>query len=159
MNGVDSLKAFFQKLNGTTIAENAIIVSFGVVSLFTAIPRDLAESTFRELLRELPDGGPTAHDVLQLLRICLHTVFTFDGIMYEQLKGTPMGASISVVIAEAVLQRLEKAASEEYRPRMRLRHVDDAFVIIDREKKDGFFGVLNNLFPAIQFTGEEESDH
>ncbi len=55
--------------------------------------------------------------------------------MYDQLKGTP----ISGVIAEAVLQRLEKEALEEYRPKMWLRYVDDTFVIIKREKKDDLF--------------------
>ncbi len=72
-NTVNSPKAFLQKLNGTTITENEITVSFDVVSLFKAIPRELAESTFRELLHQLPEGGPTADDFLQLLRACLYT--------------------------------------------------------------------------------------
>ncbi len=126
--------------------------SFDVVSLFTAIPRDLAESTFWELLGELPEGSPTVDHFLQLLRSCLHTVFTFDGEMNEKLKGTTMGAPISGVITQAVLQRLEKAALEEYRPKMCLRYVCDTFVIIEREKTDDFFRILNSVFPAFQFT-------
>ncbi len=67
-----------------------------------------------------------------------------------------MGAPISGVMAEAVLQRLEKAALAEYQPKMWLRYVDDTFVIIDREKKDDFFRILQDMFPAICVTVEEE---
>ncbi len=35
----------------------------------------------------------------------------------------------------------------------------DTFVIIDREKKNDFFGILNKVIPAIQFTVKEEKDH
>nr|VZI18721.1 unnamed protein product [Spirometra erinaceieuropaei] len=33
--------------------------------------------------------------ILQLLQLCLRTYFTFDGTIYEQVKGTPMGSTIS----------------------------------------------------------------
>ncbi|BHF65348.1 hypothetical protein SprV_0200835800 [Sparganum proliferum] len=43
------------------------------------------------------------HDqVLQLLKLCLRTCFTFDGAIYEQVKGTPMGSPILGFLAEAV---------------------------------------------------------
>ncbi|BHF71859.1 hypothetical protein SprV_0401492000 [Sparganum proliferum] len=37
--------------------------------------------------------------VLQLLKLCLRTYFTFDGTIYVQVKGAPMGSPISVFIA------------------------------------------------------------
>ncbi|BHF76656.1 hypothetical protein SprV_0501975500 [Sparganum proliferum] len=45
--------------------------------------------------------------VLHLLKFCPRTYFMFDGTIYEQVMGTPMGSPISGFIAEAVLQRLE----------------------------------------------------
>nr|VZI27254.1 unnamed protein product [Spirometra erinaceieuropaei] len=45
--------------------------------------------------------------IIQFLKLCLKTYFTFDRTIYEQLKGTPMGSPISGLIAEAVLKRLE----------------------------------------------------
>nr|VZI27025.1 unnamed protein product [Spirometra erinaceieuropaei] len=42
--------------------------------------------------------------VLQLLKFCLRTYFTFDGTIYKRGKGDPMGPPIPVPIAEAVLQ-------------------------------------------------------
>nr|VZH99526.1 unnamed protein product [Spirometra erinaceieuropaei] len=48
-----------------------------------------------------------------------------DGTTYEQIKGTPMGSPISGLIAEAVLQKLERRLFEEYKPKFWARYVDD----------------------------------
>ncbi|BHF72434.1 hypothetical protein SprV_0401550000 [Sparganum proliferum] len=69
--------------------------------------------------------------VLQLLNFCLKTYFTFDGTIYEQVKGTPMGWPISGLIAEAVLQRLESLVFQHNRPKFLARYVDDTFVVIE----------------------------
>ncbi|BHF65717.1 hypothetical protein SprV_0200873000 [Sparganum proliferum] len=72
--------------------------------------RDLAIETAALLLRSKYNETENrlGHaQVLQLLKFCLKTYFTFDGTIYEQVKGTPMGLPISGFIAEAVLQRLE----------------------------------------------------
>ncbi|BHF71663.1 hypothetical protein SprV_0401472300 [Sparganum proliferum] len=45
--------------------------------------------------------------VHQFLKFCLKTYFIFDGTIYGQVKGTPMGSPISGFIAEVVRQRLE----------------------------------------------------
>ncbi len=56
--------------------------------------------------------GPTIDDYKQLLVIVFRTIFQFNGNIYGQVKGTPMGSPISSLIAEAVLQRLEKIAQK-----------------------------------------------
>nr|VZI01577.1 unnamed protein product [Spirometra erinaceieuropaei] len=72
--------------------------------------------------------------VLQLLKSRLRTYFTFDGTIYEQVKGTPMGSLISGFIAKAVLQRLESLVFQHDRPKYWARCVDDTFVVIDRDQ-------------------------
>nr|VZI28966.1 unnamed protein product [Spirometra erinaceieuropaei] len=89
------------------------------MSLFTSIPQDLAIETVQLLLRNKYDETENrlGHaQVLQLLKFCLRTYFTFDGTIYEQVKGTPMGSPISGFIAEAVLQRLESLVFQHHRP-------------------------------------------
>nr|VZI40743.1 unnamed protein product [Spirometra erinaceieuropaei] len=61
--------------------------------------------------------------ILQLLKLCLRTYFTFDGTIYEQVKGTPMGSPISGFIAEAVLQRVESLVFQHHRPKFWARYV------------------------------------
>nr|VZI28202.1 unnamed protein product [Spirometra erinaceieuropaei] len=97
--------------------------------------------------------------ILQLLKLCLRTYFTFDGTIYEQVKGTPMGSPISGFIAEAVLQRLEPLVFQHHRPKFWARYVDDTFVVTERDQMLTFQEHLNAVFPDIQFTMEEEENN
>ncbi|BHF82695.1 hypothetical protein SprV_0802583400 [Sparganum proliferum] len=67
-----------------------------------------------------------------------------------------MGSPLSGLIAEAVLQRLERLVFSSYPPKFWARYVDDTFVIIKRSDVQTFKTLLNSIFPDIQFTMEEE---
>ncbi|BHF73181.1 hypothetical protein SprV_0401625800 [Sparganum proliferum] len=91
---------------------------------------DLAIETIELLLQSKYDETENrlGHaQILQLLKLCLRTYFTFDGTIYEQVKGTPMGSPISGLIAEGVLQRLEWLVFQHHRPKFWARYVDDTF--------------------------------
>nr|VZI48361.1 unnamed protein product [Spirometra erinaceieuropaei] len=94
-----------------------------------------------------------------LLKFCLRTYFTFDGTIYEQMKGTPTGSPISGFIAEAVMQRLESLVFQHHKPKFSARYVNDTFVVIDRDQLLTFKERLNAVFPDIQFTMEEEENN
>ncbi|BHF73795.1 hypothetical protein SprV_0401687800 [Sparganum proliferum] len=159
---VSSSAQFLEKLKGVSLHPNEVMVSFDVTSLFTSIPQDLAIETIELLLQSKYDETENrlgrAH-VLQLLKFCLRTYFTFDGTIYEQVKGTPMGSPISGFIAEAVLQRLESLVFQHHKPKFWARYVDDTFVVIDRDQLLTFKERLNAVFPDIQFTMEEEENN
>ncbi|BHF81668.1 hypothetical protein SprV_0802480100 [Sparganum proliferum] len=97
--------------------------------------------------------------ILQLLKFCLRTYFTFDGTIYEQVKGTPMSTTISGYIAEAVLQRLESLVFQHHKPKFWDRYVDVTFVVSGRDQVMTFQEHLNAVFPDIQFTMEEEENN
>ncbi|BHF61812.1 hypothetical protein SprV_0100479000 [Sparganum proliferum] len=99
---------FLEKLKVVSLHPNEVMVSFDVTSLFTSNPQDLAIETIELLLQSKYDETENrlGHaQILHLLKLCLRTCFTFDGTVYELMKGTPMGSPISGFIAEAVLQR------------------------------------------------------
>ncbi|BHF71979.1 hypothetical protein SprV_0401504100 [Sparganum proliferum] len=123
---------------------------------------DLAIETVELLLRSKYNETENrlGHaQVLQLLKFCFRTYFTFDGTIYEQVKGTPMGSTISRFIAEAVLQRLESLVFQHHRPKFWARYVDDTFAVIERDQMLTFKERLNSVFPDIQFTMEEEENN
>ncbi|BHF79912.1 hypothetical protein SprV_0702303600 [Sparganum proliferum] len=156
---VYSAEQFLDKVRAVTIEPNERMVSFDVVSLFTSIPQALAVETLSDLLRQNYDGGdgqPTAHDLIELMGHCLKTFFTFEGTTYEQIKGTPMGSPISGLIAEAVLQKLERRLFEEYKPKFWARYVDDTFAIIDQDKVNYYAEVLNSNIFDLHFTMEDD---
>ncbi|BHF62895.1 hypothetical protein SprV_0200588300 [Sparganum proliferum] len=67
-----------------------------------------------------------------------------------------MGSPTSGLIAEVVLQKLEKRQFGEYKPKFWARYVDDTFVIIDGDKINYYAELLNSIIPDLQFTVEEE---
>ncbi|BHF84547.1 hypothetical protein SprV_0902769800 [Sparganum proliferum] len=159
---VSSSAQFVEKLKGVSLHPNEVMVSFDVTSLFTSIPQDLAIETIELLLQskydETEDRTGRAQ-VLQLLKFCHRTYFTFDRTIYEQVKGTPMGSPISGFIAEAVLQRLESLVFQHRKPKFWVRYVDCTFVVIDRDQLLTFKERLNAVFPDTQFTEEEEQNN
>nr|VZH97849.1 unnamed protein product [Spirometra erinaceieuropaei] len=123
---------------------------------------DLAIETVELLLRSKYNATENhlGHaQVLQLLKFCLRTYFTFDGTIYEQVKGTPMGSPISGFIAEAVLQRLESLVFQHHRLKFWARYVNDTFAVIERDQVLTLKERLNSVFPDIQFTMEEEENN
>ncbi|BHF66267.1 hypothetical protein SprV_0200928300 [Sparganum proliferum] len=96
---------------------------------------DLAIETIELLLQSKYDEmeNHLGHaPALQLLKFCLSTYFTFDGAIYEQVKGAPIGSPISGFIAEAALQRDQLLTFKEH---------------------------LNAVFPDIRFTMEEDENN
>nr|VZI42350.1 unnamed protein product [Spirometra erinaceieuropaei] len=153
---------FLEKLKGVSIHPNEVMVSFDVTSFFTSIPQDLAIEAIKLLLQSKYDETENrlGHaQILQILKLCLRTYFTFDGTIYEQVKDTPMGTPISGFIAESVLQRLESLVFQHHRPKFWARYVDDTLVVIERDQMVTFQEYLNAVFPDIQFTMEEEKNN
>nr|VZI32476.1 unnamed protein product [Spirometra erinaceieuropaei] len=156
---INSASQFLADIRGKVVRPEQIMVSFDVVSLFTSIPPDLARDVLRKRLEENYDetNKPLKIDhLLQMFAFCQQTFFTFNGRTYEQIKGTPMGSPISSLVAELVLQELEKVAFDHYEPAFWRRFVDDTFVIIERRRLADFQDLLNGIFPDIQFTREVE---
>ncbi len=107
---------FLESIKRTNIAPNECMLSFDIVSLFTSIPLELARETIIHLLDDFDLGlPPTA--TIELLDHCLSNFFQFNNCLYQQIKGTPMGSPISGLIAEAVLQRLERKVFTDISPK------------------------------------------
>nr|VZI36427.1 unnamed protein product [Spirometra erinaceieuropaei] len=153
-------KWLFRRLKFLT-AESDTTVSSSAQFL-EKLKGDLAIETIELLLQSKYDETENrlGHaQILELLKLCLRTYFTFDGTIYEQVKGTPMCSPISGFIAEAVLQRLESLVFQHHRPKFWARYVDDTFAVIERDQVLTFQEHLNAVFPDIQFTMEEEENN
>nr|VZH92687.1 unnamed protein product [Spirometra erinaceieuropaei] len=78
---VCSATQFLERIKGMRLTEDEVMVSFDVTSLFTSIPQDLAVETVSELLEsQYDETGVTIkrRHLVQLLRFCLKTYFTFE---------------------------------------------------------------------------------
>ncbi|BHF71020.1 hypothetical protein SprV_0401407400 [Sparganum proliferum] len=153
-------KWFFRRLNFLTSDSNTSVSSS--TQFLEKLKIDLEVEIIKLLLRKKYDETENrlGHaQVIQLLNFCLKTYFRFDGIMYEQVKGTPMGSLVPGLIAEAVLQQLEPLVFRHHRAKFWARYVDVTFVVIERGQVLTFKEHLNAIFPYIQFTMEEEENN
>nr|CAH8820960.1 unnamed protein product [Trichobilharzia regenti] len=67
-----------------------------------------------------------------------------------------MRSLILGLIVEAVMQRLELIALSIIKPKIWVRYVDDAFVIIKRNDSEYTNKLINNIFEDMKFTTREE---
>ena len=98
---------------------------------------------------------------MDLLKLCLEsTFFQYNGRHYKQLHGTAMGSLVSVVVAEIVMQHIEKQALATYDQTLHFwfRYVDDTITILQTDDVDIFHGHLNQQNSDIQFTRELEDN-
>nr|VZI28407.1 unnamed protein product [Spirometra erinaceieuropaei] len=67
-----------------------------------------------------------------------------------------VNVSGQLLIAEAVLQRLESLVFQRHKPKFWARNGDDTFIVIDRDQLLTFKKRLNAAFTDMQFTMEED---
>ncbi|BHF82693.1 hypothetical protein SprV_0802583200 [Sparganum proliferum] len=159
---VTSAYHFFERIKHLKLEPDESMVSFDVVSLFTSIPQQLAIDVVDKLLAERyeeRDKPLKCEHLLELLRYCLKTYFTFGGQMYEQIKGTPMDSPISGLITEVVLQRVEHLVFTKYQRKFWARYVDDTFAVVKTTDIEHLKELLTSVNPDIQFTMEAEANN
>jgi hypothetical protein len=153
-------------LKSVNLRGQDILVSFYVLGLFTNVPVDEALQVIRSRIEN--DNTLTEPSVLkveaimELLDVCLRTTyFEGDDGFYQQKDGMAMGSSLSPIVSNIYMEHFELAVdSAQDKPSLRLRYVDDTFVIWPHgaEGIQNFLTHLNSLRPAIQFTMEVESE-
>jgi hypothetical protein len=156
---------FRNEISNMTISEDETMVSFDVVSLFTAIPVDKACSYIRNKLENddtLSDRTQLdIDDILRLLEFVLsNSFFVYNDKTYKQIHGCAMGSPVSAIVANLCMEVIEEQAiqSATTRPKTWKRFVDDSFAIINKNAITNFHDTLNSVDPHIKFTIEHEKD-
>ena len=87
---------FIHKIENLRIPENATLVTFDVVSLYTNIPNKEGICSVAKSLRKYPPTLTTSRIVLQLLKeVLTKNIFEFNGKHYLQVGGTAMGTRLA----------------------------------------------------------------
>ncbi len=139
------------------------MVSFDVVSLFTAIPVDRACEHIRNKLNKDTTlkhrTKLSIDDIIKLLRFTLsNSFFTYNKETYKQIHGCAMGSPASLIVANLCMEEIEELAHKQSTspPKKWFRFVDDIFSIIKRHALTNFYNLLNSIDPHIKFTMEQE---
>ncbi|CAF3796434.1 unnamed protein product [Rotaria socialis] len=86
--------------------------------------------------------------------------FLFDGELYDQIDGVPMGSPLTPLLAEIFLQDFERKHLSSFNQMGIIywkRYVDDTFVLVDSKVPiKGISYILYQYHPCIKFSYEEE---
>ena len=141
------------------------MISFDVVSLFTAIPVDRAcERIWNKLKQDNTLGQRSKlsiDDIIKLLRFTLsNSYFTFNNETYKQIHGCAMGSPVSPIVANLCMEEIEELAlyQTDTPPKKWFRFMDDVFSIIKKHAITNFHSLLNSIDPHINFTTEHEQN-
>ena len=149
-----------QKLRNVTIPQNVVLASLDVVSLFTNVPKEAAVSAVKSRWQEIqPKVKMPWKDFEEGLLLCLNsTDFNFDGITYFQKRGLPMGSPFSPILADIVMDDLEKERLSNlgFELPLYLRYVDDILIAVPNTEIDNILQFFNTNNFNIKFTLEKE---
>lgn len=155
---------FVEYLDGVSIKEDDILVSFDVVSMYTSIPFNLV----KEIIMSKADAFLEFFgiDAVLLLRLIKHLlidcmIFTALEKTYKQVDGLPMGSCASPILARIVMDKVIENLLEQvpYFSFIQV-FVDDTIAAVNKNFVDEALQVLNNFSPnQLKFTRELENEH
>ena len=155
---LEDSREFLEKLSKLgKLPENAIMVTFDVVGLYSNIPHEEGLEALKFYLEQREDKSVTTQSLLDLARIVLeNNYFGFGDDMYHQILGTAMGTKFAPKYANMFMGQLEHRLLEElpHKPFTWWRFLDDIFCIWTGtlEQLHEMFETMNNFHPTIKFT-------
>lgn len=144
-------------LQNLDVPDHAILATMDVNSLYPSIPQtDLLQTIYDEMThnRHLLPFDPNL--IIQLLHINVnYNYFEFTSLIFQQIKGTAMGAAFSQTVANIFMSVTIKhfLRTQTKQPHLLVRYIDDIFIIwTHSEELQDFLRDINNYYPAISYT-------
>jgi len=150
-SSVSNSSELYNTLSKVSVPKSYVLMSFDVVSLFTNVPLDLVingiknKQNFIEWFTKIPMG-----EFISIVKFVLSsTFFTFNNVIYKQTFGTPIGSPLSSIIADLVIQDLEKhvlktLSSLKIKLPIYYRYIDDILLAAPKDDISDIFETFNN---------------
>ncbi|GAB0099411.1 uncharacterized protein DMENIID0001_152670 [Sergentomyia squamirostris] len=152
--------SFVERIKNIVVPPDYIMVSFDVKSLFTNVPTTMVRDRVRSLWDKISKHTKiNANVFFRMLDLALETRdFAYGGKFYRQNNGLPMGAPLSPVAADVVMDFAlnEITKKLDYSLHCLCKYVDDIFCLIPRDRVEETLEA--SFHPSLQFTVEIEVD-
>ncbi|UYV76728.1 hypothetical protein LAZ67_14001896 [Cordylochernes scorpioides] len=161
-HSVTDIPAFIQFIQSLTPIQNSTMVSYDVKSMYLSLPHQLIISQLTKFLQDAQLESGIVATIVALTSICLNTTdFTFNDLLYKQIRGSPMGSPLSPPLAEIVMSTLDTWIQQQFTPGIHIwrRYIDDILCICETGQENSILSVLNSFHPDIYFSFESESNN
>ena len=132
--------------------------SLDVISLYTSIPPEEAIQALAEHLETSTEVRLplSVNQISALLTTILkNTYFQYNGKIFQQISGLPMGNSVSGLLAMIYMARIENQAINNLNIGLHKRYVDDIIILTkDRQEAENIFQIMNSLNEHVKFEVE-----
>ncbi|XP_055846975.1 uncharacterized protein LOC129912629 [Episyrphus balteatus] len=151
---------FAEKVKNIELANDEILASFDVSSLFPSIPVPKAIEIFKNNLIKQNIPIEKVNVYVRAAEMCMNTnYFQFRGRFFKINFGTSMGNPLSLLIAETFMADFEMQLKRKgHLPQTWFRYVDDIFTIVKKNKVNDLLSILNSQHNSIKFTYELEEN-
>jgi len=149
-----------EKLGNVHIDDQTKLFSLDVVSLFTNVPLDLVFGCIAKKWHLLQNKIkiPYSEFIIGLRLIMNSTFFKFNGKVYKQIFGTPMGSPLSPILADLllVMEKLEETTLFRlpFHIPLYVRYVDDIAIAAPSCLIPNILNMFNSFHKRLQFTIE-----
>ncbi|XP_058820994.1 uncharacterized protein LOC131683172 [Topomyia yanbarensis] len=154
---------FAEEVSKVRVPDGCVLFSLDVISLYTNVPVEKVYECVEERWHELDLITTIPWDNFkQAMKAVLEaSFFQYDGKFYDQTFGVPMGSPLSPVVANIVMEKLEKDAIEKLKQKnislvVYRRYVDDCFVVGRANEIETVVRTFNEQHNNINFTCEME---
>lgn len=159
--------SFAKRLHSLQLLHTHRMMSLDVKDMFSNVPvARTIEIIERNLYNNSNISTQETNEIVILLRLVTsQSYFIFNGTVYSQEEGLPMGSPLSGMLANIFLDDLETAFLDEFNKENSIfewsRYVDDIFLIFDYAKVTAqqILEGVNEQHRNIKFTMEKEHNN
>lgn len=154
---------FIEFIKEKQLPENYELISLDVISLFSKISFDLVVRSINSRWEDIKKLTNIPRDMfLKVINYIFDSTYCkFNNTFYKQILGTPMGANISPIIAQYVMDDLLNTCIPllPFNLPFIKKYVDDLICAVPNDKKHIILNIFNSYNKDIQFTMEEEKQN
>lgn len=150
-----------ERIKNIVLDNNETLVSYDVKNLYPSLPLEIIKKRIKDHWEELNKFTVwSLEQIIQALELCLDVnIFNFEGQLYKQVSGCPIGSNISPVLADIFIDYVHEEVFSKVDAKLTLYYVDDSLVVVDKTRIDDIWNKLNNLHQNIEYTYELEKNN
>ena len=163
---IQDTKDFINRIESCKLESDCKLIAYDVTSMYTNMQINDLQETMSKKLSTIDQGSykvkvPNTTDLIKFVKLVLeNNEFEFDGQLYKQVIGAPMGGILSPTCTDLHLASILKIILDKFQHKKNIRlhcqYRDDGFIAFtgNNNQIEEFFSIANAINPLLKFTYE-----